>query len=123
MGVGSQGARITLAGAADQNLDLDGFEGLAGLELELRSAGGMEGLMDVWDGATQCVRRAQAGGGRGAGMEGRRRTAGQVGAGEPHHTWYWYSPSTTVLVLGFGPTEYHGTHADPTPSTSMYLGF
>ena len=28
---------------------------------------------------TQCANRAQAGGGRGAGMEGRRRTAGQGG--------------------------------------------
>ena len=82
MGVGSQGARITLAGAADQNLDLDGFEGLAGLELELRSAGGKDAWDCVWEGATQCVNRAQAGGGRGAGMEGRRRTAVRGGAGD-----------------------------------------
>jgi hypothetical protein len=82
MGVGSQGARITLAGAADQIVELGGFEGKAGLELELRSAGGKDALIDVWGGATQCVPRVQAGGGRGAGMEGRRRTAVRGGAGE-----------------------------------------
>ena len=81
-------------------------------------------MMDVWDGATQCVHRAQAGGGRGAGMEGRRRTAVRGGAGDEGDWWrmmLWVSPEGRAVRaateggwwwiwgrLPLGPTSTHG---------------